>query len=488
MTTAGPTTPDLAADARSAVDDLVGPLPTALPTVARTPVLPAGFLAGGLSAGIKASGRPDLAVVVVGTIGAPQGGGVLGGLQLRPPAAAAALFTRNRMAAAPVRLSQAHLKATAPEGDGRRGWAQAVVSTSGSANAATGAAGDADQQAIASALAGAIGAPPEHILTLSTGIIGQRLPVTRVVDGLARLIPTLGSDPEALRAAGQALRTTDTTTKVATTTIELPGADGPTVTVRVSGVAKGVGMIHPGMATMLAVLMTDASVEPVVLEGMLRSAATRSWNQLTVDGDTSTNDTVFLLASGAAGAVAVVPGTAAADALGDAVAAVARDLARQQAADGEGAGTLITCQVSGAADDLDARAGARAVVASSLVTAAAHGGDPNWGRVAGAAGNAALPAAVLLQNAGLAPAIAAVRAGGQVALDPDRLRIAIAGYAVFDGRTGGPLAFDRSAARAAMDAAELLIRLDLGLGGGTGEAFGCDLTEAYVRENAEYTT
>ncbi|HEY7941696.1 MAG TPA: bifunctional ornithine acetyltransferase/N-acetylglutamate synthase, partial [Candidatus Limnocylindrales bacterium] len=174
--------------------------------------------------------------------------------------------------------------------------------------------------------------------------------------------------------------------------------------------------------------------------------------------------------------------------LGDAVTAVARDLARQQAADGEGASTLITCQVSGALDDVEARAVARAVVASSLVKAAAHGGDPNWGRIAGAAGNAALPAAPLLENGGIAPADAASRAGQPVALDPDLLRIAIAGYPVFDGRAGGPLPFDRSAARAAMDASELLIRLDLGLGAGTGEAFGCDLTEAYVRENAEYTT
>ena len=456
-----------------ASDDLSAALPSTLPPVTRTPVLPAGFVAGGLSAGIKASGRPDLAIIAVGT---------------GRPAAVAALFTRNRMAAAPVRLSQQHLLATEPAGRGRRGWASAVISTSGSANAATGPAGDTDQAEIAAALAAALGLEPRHTLTLSTGVIGKRLPVPRVTDGLARLVPTLGDQPEALLAAANALRTTDSTAKAATTTVELPGTHGMPVTVRVSGVAKGVGMIHPGMATMLAVLMTDATVEPQTLEGLLRPAAARTWHQLTVDGDTSTNDTVFLLASGAAGAAPVVPGSPAAILLGEAVTAVARDLARQQAADGEGAGTLITCQVSGAADDPEARAVARAVVASSLVKAAAHGGDPNWGRIAGAAGNAALPAAPLLENGGLTPAEAAARAGQQVALDPDLLRIAIAGYPVFDGRAGGPLPFDRSAARAAMDASELLIRLDLGLGAGTGEAFGCDLTEAYVRENAEYTT
>jgi glutamate N-acetyltransferase/amino-acid N-acetyltransferase len=207
-----------------------------------------------------------------------------------------------------------------------------------------------------------------------------------------------------------------------------------------------------------------------------------------VDGDTSTNDTVFVLASGAAGAAPVQAGTREAMLLGRAIEAVARDLARQQAADGEGATTLITCQVSGAADDADARAIARAVISSSLVKAAVHGRDPNWGRIAGAAGNATLADAAVLAAAGLAPAAAEARAGTAATIDPGRLRIAIAGHLVFDGPSDGPMAFDRDAARAAMEAPELLIRLDLGLGTGTGEAFGCDLTETYVTENSEYTT
>jgi glutamate N-acetyltransferase/amino-acid N-acetyltransferase len=242
------------------------------------------------------------------------------------------------------------------------------------------------------------------------------------------------------------------------------------------------------MATMLSVILTDAAIEPAVLWGLLRPAAVRTWNQLSVDGDTSTNDTVFVLASGATPSATITPGSAAATALGGAIEAVARDLARQQAADGEGATILLTAVVRGAKDDADARAIARSIVSSSLVKAAAHGKDPNWGRIAGAAGNAVVASQAVLEAAGLSAAEAALRAGQHASLDPDRLRISIAGHLVFDGAQGGPVAFDRAAARAAMNAPELVIELDLGLGHGTGEAFGCDLTEAYVIENSEYTT
>ena len=197
---------------------------------------------------------------------------------------------------------------------------------------------------------------------------------------------------------------------------------------------------------------------------------------------------LFVLASGASGTVAVRAGSDAARQLGRAIEAVARDLARQQAADGEGATTLLTCQVSGAVDDADARAIARSVVGSSLVKAAAHGRDPNWGRIAAAAGNGRVADAAVLEAAGLSAAAAQERAGRPVVLDPALLRIAIAGQLVFDGSAGGPVAFDRAAARATMNAEEILVRLDVGLGDGRGEAFGCDLTEEYVIENAEYTT
>jgi glutamate N-acetyltransferase/amino-acid N-acetyltransferase len=337
-------------------------------------------------------------------------------------------------------------------------------------------------------VADAVGVGTGEVLHLSTGVIGTRLPLDKVGAGLAALAPDLAATDAGLEAAAIALRTTDSTTKAATVTVDLPGADGTPRTVRVTGIAKGVGMIHPRMATMLAVLLTDAPATPGLLSTILRPAAARTWNQLSVDGDTSTNDTVFLLASGASGAAPVVAKTPAATALAGAVEAVARDLARQQAADGEGATCLLTCQVGGATDDADARAVARAVVASSLVKAAAHGKDPNWGRIAGAAGNARLADAAVLAAAGLPAGAAETRGGTAAAVDPERLQIAIAGHLVFDGTAGGPQPFDRAAVRAAMHAPEILIRLELGLGAGTGEAFGCDLTEAYVIENSEYTT
>jgi glutamate N-acetyltransferase / amino-acid N-acetyltransferase len=448
------------------------PLPTALPPVERRAAIPAGFRAGGAAVGIKASGRPDLAIIATlpGVNGQPQ------------PAAAAAVFTPNAFAAAPVRLSKAHLAASG-------GWAQAVVSTSGCANAATGAAGDADQAEVAAILAGALGGDIEQTLLLSTGLIGTRLPLPIVSEGIAGLAPALAPTDDGLEAAATALRTTDSRTKMATTTLALPDVDGLAArSVRVTGIAKGVGMIHPRMATMLAVLLTDASIEPALLHSLLRPAAARTWDQLSVDGDTSTNDTVFVLASGAAGGALVEAGTLEAEELGLAIEAVARDLARQQAADGEGATTLITCQVTGAIDDAEARGVARAVVSSSLVKAAAHGRDPNWGRVAGAAGNARLADVAVLEAAGLTRSEAERRGGRAATVDPDQLRIAIAGYLVFDGTKGGPLVFDREAARRAMNGPEILIRLDLGLGDGFGEAFGCDLTEAYVIENSEYST
>ena len=454
-------------------------LSTDLPPVERRAAIPGGFVATGGVAGIKASGRPDLALVA--TLAGPDGG--------RAPAAAAAVFTPNAFAAAPVRLSQAHLAATDPDGGGRFGWATGIISTSGCANAATGAAGEADQAVVAGILAEALGVEAEQTLLLSTGIIGTRLPLETVRIGVASVAPTLVATDAGLAAAAEALRTTDSLVKAATTTISLPDPDGLAVrSVRVTGIAKGVGMIHPRMATMLSIVLTDATVDPATLHGLLRPAAARTWDQLSVDGDTSTNDTVFVLASGAAGAAAVAAGTHEAAELGRAIEAVARDLARQQAADGEGATTLITCQVSGAADDADARAVARSVISSSLVKAAVHGRDPNWGRVAGAAGNAALADEAVLAAAGLPASAARSRAGTAADLDPDRLRIAIAGHLVFDGQAGGPVAFDRAAARSAMEAPELLIRLDLGMGTGHGEAFGCDLTETYVIENSEYTT
>ena len=433
--------------------------------------MPRGFRAGGWTAGIKASGRPDLGLVV-----APDG------------ASAAAVFTPNAFAAAPVKLSRANLAATSGEPLGGYGYANVIVSTSGSANAATGADGAADQARVGAFVSDTLGVEQPRVLHLSTGIIGTRLPLDKVERGIQALAPQLGDDDGSLASVAEALRTTDSVAKIASTTVVLPADDGEPVTVTVTGIAKGVGMIHPNMATMLSIVLTDAAASPNVLWSLLRPAAARTWDQLSVDGDTSTNDTVFVLASGASGAAPVSAASPGALALGAALEAVARDLARQQAADGEGATILITALVRRAHDDADARAVARAVVSSSLVKAAAHGKDPNWGRIAGAAGNAVTASEAVLAAAGLAPADAAARASRPVMLDPDRLRIWIAGHLVFDGAQGGPLQFDRGAARASMDAPELLIELDLGLSDGVGEAFGCDLTQEYVSENSEYTT
>lgn len=451
---------------------LLAALPTALPSVERRAAIPAGFRAAATPCGIKASGRPDLAVIATSD----------------GPAAAAAVFTLNRVAAAPIRLSRAHLAVSDPAGSGGYGWTEAVVATSGSANAATGEAGDRDQAEIAGLVGDALGIAAMRTLHLSTGIIGTRLPLDRIRTGLAVVAPGLAATDDALHGVAEALRTTDSVAKAATVVVDLPVAGGGTAAVRVTGIAKGVGMIHPRMATMLAVILTDATVEPPALHAILRPVTARTWNQLSVDGDTSTNDTVFLLASRVVPTVGIVAGTAAGELFAAAVEAVARDLARQQAADGEGATTLLTCQVSGAVDDAEARAVARAVVSSSLVKAAAHGRDPNWGRIAGAAGNARLADAPVLEAAGLSAAGARERASARAELDPATLRVAIAGTLVFDGPAGGPTSFDREAVRRAMAGAELLVRLDLGLGEGTGEAFGCDLSEAYVVENAEYTT
>lgn len=454
-------------------DPLLAPLTLDLPPVERAARMPGGFSAVGTTAGIKASGRPDFALIV-----ADAG-----------PVPAAAVFTPNRFAAAPVQLSRANLRATGGS-EHTAGYARAVIATSGSANAATGAAGDADQAAIGLAVATALGARPEQVLHLSTGVIGTRLPVDKVTAMVAQVAAgRLAATDAALATAAISLRTTDSTTKMASVRVFLPAAGGGApVTVTVSGICKGVGMIHPRMATMLSVVLTDATADPATLRTLLRSAAARTWNQLSVDGDTSTNDTVFLLASGAAGAADATTNTEARATLATAIEAVARDIARQQARDGEGASSLLTCQVSGAADDADARAIARAVISSSLVKAAVHGRDANWGRIASAAGNALVAGRDVLEAAGLSPEEAAARADRPADVDPARMRIAIAGHLAYDGPLGGPTGVDKAAARVSMTAEEVLIRVDVGIGDGTGEAFGCPLTEAYVKENSEYTT
>lgn len=446
------------------------PLPSDLPAPTPAAWLPDGFRVAGTRAGIKASGALDLALVLT------DGG----------PAAVAATFTTNRLPAAAVRMDQEHLAASEPAGAGRYGWSSAMMATSGCANAATGQSGLDDQRALAAALAAAVGTEDQYILAMSTGLIGTRLPVERIAHAMTTAIAAgLGSEDAAFGNVAEALRTTDSRPKAAAIRLEFPDADGQARMVTISGVAKGVGMIHPHMATMLCFVLTDATAEPATLHRILRPIVARTWDQISVDGDQSTNDTVLLAASGAAGAAPLEDDAEAATSFALALEAVCRSLARQQAADGEGAATLISCGVSGARDAAAGRAAARAVVASDLVKAAIHGADPNWGRIAMAVGNATVASAAVLEAAGLDEPTARARAGQPVELDPARLRIDIEGVPVF---AGVAVPFDEPALRERMRGGEVLIRIDLGVGDGLGEAFGCDLTEQYVIENSEYST
>ena len=441
-----------------------------LPPALASALLPRGFRVAGVRAGIKASASLDLGLVVAD----------------EPPLPVALTTTTNRLPAAPVRMNRSHLLGTSSGVSDTHGEVSAMMVTSGCANAASGAEGEADQVQLAGSLAAAVGSDVDQVLAMSTGLIGTRLPVPAIEAAIASTFSAgLRADDESWLDVAEAMRTTDSRAKVASIRISLPDASGAPTEVTISGIAKGVGMIYPNMATMLSFVLTDATVDAPLLAQLLRPIVARTWNQISVDGDQSTNDTVMLVASGAAGAAPLANDHAALARFSAALESVARSLARQQARDGEGATTLITCAVSGGRDDADARAVAREVVRSSLLKAAVHGADPNWGRMIAAIGNATLPAARVLEAAGMSSSAASVRAGAAAEIDEQRLRIDVCGVPVFAGR---PLAFDEVEASARMKSDEVLLRIDLGLGDGHGEAFGCDLTEAYVIENSEYST
>jgi glutamate N-acetyltransferase/amino-acid N-acetyltransferase len=390
----------------------------------------AGFRTASARAGIRSGPGDDLALIV------SEAG----------PIPAAATFTTNRLVAAPVVLSRRALAATG-------GRAAAIVVNAGCANAGTGRPGLDDARRVRRAVARRLELADRHVLVASTGLIGSRLPLDRIEATLPNLSPR--AERSAGLAAAQAIMTTDTRPKQAAVAVDL----GRGRTVRIGGMAKGAGMIHPQMATMLGFVTTDAPIDVGPLRTALRDVVARTFNQVSVDGDPSTNDTVFLLASGAAGGSALEGGALARFA--DGLEAVCRSLAQQIAADGEGARHRIDVTVSGAASDADARRAARAVAGSNLVKAAVHGGDPNWGRIAAAAG----------------------RSGAR--LDPDRLRVTIGPITVYDR---GPAAFDERAASRSLQRPTVAIGLDLGLGTGAGEAWGCDLSAEYVAINSEYRT
>jgi glutamate N-acetyltransferase/amino-acid N-acetyltransferase len=379
---------------------------------------PRGFLAAGMASGIKPDGAADLALVAAASGAVP----------------AAAAFTTNRACAAPVTVSRRHLAAT-------HGQTAAVVLNSGCANAATGSEGLAAAEEMARAVGAGLGVRPEEVLVCSTGLIGYRLPIETIVAAAPALVARRGDGAADAAAAATAILTTDTHPKQVAR---------EAASFRVGGMAKGAGMIAPRLATMLAVLTTDAAATPEVLGPALRDAVDGSFNALIVDGCTSTNDTVIALASGEAGEAD--PATLAAT-LADACA----DLARQLAEDAEGATRVAEIRVVGAASDDDARLAARAVGTSLLVKVSLAGADPYWGRI-----------------------VSELGASG-AAFDPDRVRVRYGATTVVEAGVG--VEHDRSAVAAHLRSGRVEISCDLGLGGGTARVLATDLGHGYLDEN-----
>ncbi len=385
-----------------------------------------GFRAAAAACGLKKQGM-DLALLASDAM-----------------AACAGVFTTNVVKAAPVLWTQQVAAG---------GRAQAVVLNSGNANACNGPQGEAAARRMAELAGDGIGVPAELVAVASTGVIGKPLDMAKVSAGIATVTAALA--PTGGSAAAQAIMTTDTRPKEFAVTVNLSG--GP---VQIGGMAKGSGMIHPNMATMLCFLTSDAAVESRLLQQMLRRAANISFNMVTVDGDTSTNDMVFILANGAAGVAVATPEDIAAFQVG--LNAVCTELAKMIARDGEGAGKLIEVRVEGAGDENAARAVARSIASSNLVKTAIHGEDANWGRIFCAAGYAGVPFA------------------------PDRVDIFIGDLPV--AAAGVALPFDEELARTILQGREVLIRVDLQAGAAAATAWTCDLTCDYIKINASYRT
>lgn len=391
-------------------------------------MIPRGFRFAAAEAAVKKPGRLDLGLLL------SEG-----------EAAVAGVFTRNRVAAAPVVLCRERLA---------RGTARAVLVNSGNANACTGAQGLADAARLCAGLAARLGVAPEAVFPCSTGVIGLPLPVERMEAALAPLVAALGVDPGPF---ARSMMTTDSFPKVASRAISVRGRQ-----LRVLGVAKGAGMIRPDVATMLAFLATDAPVGAGALQRALVDAAEETFNRITVDGDTSTNDTVLALANGAAGGAPLEEEPAALAGLARMLHEVCRELSRMMVRDGEGATKVVDVRVRGAATAEAALAIARTVAESPLVKTALHGEDPNWGRIAAALGRSG------------------AYGGGPFA-------IAVGGVPVAaDGLGLGPEAEAR--AHEQMTGREYEIRLDLQEGSGEATVTTCDLTAEYVKINADYRT
>ena len=381
-----------------------------------------GFVASGVSAGIRPSGKADVALVYS-----------------TEPCVGGGMLSRNKVQAACLLVNREHLASAEP---------RAVVVNSGVANSATGEGGLADARSTAGEAGRLLGLESEQVLVLSTGVIGVRLPMEKLLAGIASAVPALSEDGGG--AAAEAIMTTDTRAKTAAVT-----TGGFTV----GGMAKGAGMIHPDLATMLAIVTTDYPLESGEPIEFLRPAVDETFNAISIDGECSTNDSVLLLANGASG----VERTAATDlAFGRALLEVCRDLSRQIVADGEGVTVLAQIDVSGAVDDVQARAIARRIATSPLVKTALFGHDANWGRV--------------LMAAGSAP-----HNGGYADIDPGRVSLSYNGSVVL--RNGSPQDVEPD-----VSGPSCTIELELGLGSGRASYLTSDLSYEYVRINAEYTT
>jgi len=392
---------------------------------------PQGFLAGATYAGIKSKGNDILD---------------LGILCSEVPCVAAGVFTANKVKAAPVLLCQHNLKSNR---------AQAVVANSGCANACTGQQGMADAEETAALAARNLGLRPQDVLVASTGVIGKHLPMKQIRDNIDSIV--LSS--EGGHTLAKAITTTDTFPKEIAVRVNLGQGESE---ITIGGIAKGAGMIHPDMATLLCFLTTDAVVSPAFLKKALRRAVDVSFNMITVDGDTSPNDCAIILANGLAGNRLLKDGSRRAEEFEEALTEVCLFLAKSIARDGEGATKLIQITVEGALNLAQARNGARIVAGSSLVKSAVHGSDPNWGRI--------------------------VAALGRSGVDMEETKIDLYLDSMCLMRAGRPLPFDKAQAKSILDRAGVPIRICLNLGVGAATAWGCDLSEEYVTINSEYTT
>ncbi|MFN5058996.1 MAG: bifunctional glutamate N-acetyltransferase/amino-acid acetyltransferase ArgJ [Chloroflexota bacterium] len=391
-----------------------------------------GFRTVATACGLKKNGALDLTLIVADA-----------------PCSAAGVFTTNRVKAAPVLYDREVLSTSAER-------MRAVIANAGCANACTGDEGKVNARRMAQLAADMIGASADQVLVLSTGVIGRQLDMTKVTAGIASFTPDTWT--ENAIAASEAIMTTDTHPKRAHATMQVAGQ-----TITVAGMAKGAGMIHPGMATMLSIVTTDAAVEPALLYDALKSVSDMSFNRISVDGDMSTNDTVLLLASGVSG---VTIGQTEFAEFVEALRVVCVDLAKKIARDGEGATKLVEIRVTGAADDRMAHRVADSIACSPLVKTAIHGNDPNWGRVVCAAGYSG------------------------AAIDPDTLTLdfGLGDEQIRLVKAGMPLDVDLNAASALLRRENVYITLDLGLGQAATTMWTCDFSKEYVEVNAHYTT